>query len=194
MTRPIAPHLIATVTTPPTPKTAGTASATTATESETPTPFFAKAERSGARVTSDFELRRDLRDLATSLLGDPLAGDAIMRRALRRFVRYDREQSLPVEEAVSWLNDEVLALCLRATGCVQCALDGDLGESGREGPGGDDDAGNPLDPDPDPDSGTYVWTPDPPDTEPELPHDDVPATGSNTCPEDETCLPFEEAA
>jgi hypothetical protein len=101
-----------------------------------------------------------LRDLATSLIGDPAQGDAIMRVALRELASEDRKRRIRGEEAKEWLTERVIALCLEATDCPNCAeecrnreCDDDLDDSCPEP--NDPDEPDPSDAQPDPDD---VWS------------------------------------
>jgi len=64
-----------------------------------------------------------LRDLATSLTGDPVQGNAVMRKALRELARDDPKKDITGERALRWLSDRVLCICLEQSGCVKCAAD-----------------------------------------------------------------------
>jgi hypothetical protein len=70
-----------------------------------------------------------MRDLATSLAGDPMLGDAIMRRALFKLQREYPKRELDTAETRDWLSDCVIRDCLARSGCVACAaLDDEDGD------------------------------------------------------------------
>jgi hypothetical protein len=60
-----------------------------------------------------------LRDMAASLVGDPLHADTIARQAWKSFRA--RKEKREGSEAQWWLEQEVLSLCLAATDCPRCA-------------------------------------------------------------------------
>jgi hypothetical protein len=70
-----------------------------------------------------FDLVVTVRDLATSLTGDPMQGDAIMRRALRDLRKDDPKRQVRGEEAREWLTACIVGLCLEHSGCLRCADD-----------------------------------------------------------------------
>ena len=62
-----------------------------------------------------------MRDLATSLAGNPFHGDVITQRAMRDLCEAAREIELGEEQCRKFLGARVLELCLDASGCVKRA-------------------------------------------------------------------------
>jgi len=58
----------------------------------------------------------ELRDFATSLTGDPLEGDVVMRRVLRRF-RRAAKRPFDLDGERDGLMGDIEALCLERVGC-----------------------------------------------------------------------------
>jgi hypothetical protein len=61
-----------------------------------------------------------LRDMAASLVGDPLHADTVARRAWQN-LRARKEKPEGAAAQWWWLEQEVLSLCLAATDCLRCA-------------------------------------------------------------------------
>jgi hypothetical protein len=62
------------------------------------------------------DMKTELRDFATSLTGDPLEGDLVMRRVLRQS-RRDAKGRIDLYGMRDWLMGDIEALCLQRSGC-----------------------------------------------------------------------------
>jgi hypothetical protein len=71
-------------------------------------------------VSNMHELTVSTRDLATSFVGDPIQGEAIVQRALRWLRREHRAHELDMARTRDFLEDRVAYECLKRSGCAGC--------------------------------------------------------------------------